>query len=301
MPEKMDINGILVLDKPAGCTSNAALQKVRKLFSARKAGHTGSLDPQATGVLPLCFGYATRISSFLLEADKAYRAVCRLGVTTTTADACGEVLSEKPVPGFSSGELESILCAFRGTGTQVPPMHSALRHKGQRLYKLARKGIEVQRTERTITIYELVLENRVANDLELYVSCSKGTYIRTLAEDIGKKLGCGAHLAALRRLKAGPFADSDMVSMEEIEGADMSQRVSMLLPVDSALLCYPKVVLNDTLKKLICHGNPVLVPRAPTSGLVRLYDDNSELFALGRIMDDGKVAPGRMLCASGRN
>ena len=293
------VNGILILDKPAGFTSNGALQKVRKLLAARKAGHGGSLDSMATGVLPICFGHATRTLSLLLEADKVYQGLCRLGVTTTTADGDGEIVRERPVPELGDQDIERALEGMRGVIKQVPPMYSALKHKGRRLYDLARQGIEVKREGREITIHELRLESREGNDLSLYVHCSKGTYIRTLAEDIGSKLGCGAHLAALRRLRAGPFSSEDMVGMEEIEAADMERRQGMLLPVDKALSHYPRIEVAPGLRRRLCHGNPVSLPDVPASGSVRLYDDNSELFAVGKILADGRVAPSMVLKGDG--
>lgn len=297
--QKRDLDGILVLDKPPGCTSNGALQRVKRIFTARKAGHTGSLDMQATGVLPICFGRATKISSFLLEADKEYRALCRLGVTTTTGDGDGEVLEEKPVTGFGDELLEQTLASFRGTIKQIPPMHSALRHKGQRLYKLARMGIEVDRPARTLNIYKLHLEKNMGTDLTLFVSCSKGTYIRTLVSDIGQMLGCGAHLADLRRLKASVFACNDMITMETLEAATVEERDAMLLPIDTALQHYPDVTVNQALKKILCQGHPVLVPQTPGSGLVRLYDDCRQLFGIGKILPDGRLAPDRILQVNG--
>ncbi|MDX1519539.1 MAG: tRNA pseudouridine(55) synthase TruB, partial [Gammaproteobacteria bacterium] len=186
------VNGILVLDKPRGMTSNEALQTVKRLFRAEKAGHTGSLDKPASGVLPVCFGEATKLSGFLLDSDKEYHTSCRLGVTTTTGDAAGEVREQKPVPEITRQSLETVLEEFRGAISQIPPMHSALKHKGERLYKLAYQGIEVEREPRTITVHELTLEDLDRDTFGIRVRCSKGTYIRTLVEDIGKRLGCGA-------------------------------------------------------------------------------------------------------------
>jgi tRNA pseudouridine55 synthase len=207
------VNGILLLDKPLGITSNDALQRVKHLFRARKAGHTGSLDPLATGLLPICLGEATKISAFLLDADKRYRVKVKLGVTTTTADAEGEVLEEKPITGVDQARIEAALESFRGEIDQLPPMYSAIKHKGERLYNLARQGIEVEREPRRITIHSLVLLDWQAPEFSLDVHCSKGTYVRTLAEDIGNVLGCGAHVTALHRSGVGPFGDAQMVSM----------------------------------------------------------------------------------------
>lgn len=212
-----NISGILLLDKPMGITSNAALQQVKRLFNACKAGHTGSLDPLATGVLPLCFGEATKFSQFLLDADKHYRARVRLGVTTDSGDADGKVLETKPVPEITDEALEQALDNYRGEITQVPSMFSALKVDGQPLYKLARQGVEVEREARPVTIYELEVQDRSGDELTLDVRCSKGTYVRTLAEDIGRELGCGAHVAGLRRLAAGPFKIEETVSIQQLE------------------------------------------------------------------------------------
>ncbi|OQX45033.1 MAG: tRNA pseudouridine(55) synthase TruB, partial [Candidatus Sedimenticola endophacoides] len=208
-PRGRDVQGILLLDKPLGVTSNKALQRVKQIFFARKAGHTGSLDPEAGGLLPICFGGATKVSAYLLDADKRYWVRVRLGETTTTADAEGELLRTRPVEGVTEALLGDALARFRGEIQQIPPMYSALKHQGERLYKLAREGVEVERKPRTITIYELKLLAWESPHLELEVRCSKGTYIRTLAEDIGEVLGCGAHVAALRRTGLGPYREAD--------------------------------------------------------------------------------------------
>lgn len=213
---KRRVDGILLLDKPEGMTSNRALQRVKHLFAARKAGHTGSLDPLATGLLPLCFGEATKVSGFLLEADKRYRVTCRLGITTTTGDREGEPLQRRPVPVLDDAAITAVLQRFIGRIEQVPPMYSALKHKGERLYHLARQGIEVERAPRAVTIHDLVLLARGEEELELEVHCSKGTYVRTLCEDIGEALGCGAHVTALRRTALGPFVDVSMVTLEQV-------------------------------------------------------------------------------------
>ncbi|MBT4161989.1 MAG: tRNA pseudouridine(55) synthase TruB, partial [Gammaproteobacteria bacterium] len=212
-----NISGILLLDKPPGMTSNAALQVVKRLFNACKAGHTGSLDPLATGVLPLCFGEATKFSQFLLDADKKYLARVKLGVITDSGDADGEVLERRPVPEIDDVRLEEVLQHYRGDITQIPSMFSALKVDGQPLYKLARKGIEVERKERPVSIYRLEASEREGDELTLLVHCSKGTYVRTLVEDIGKELGPGAHVIGLRRLAAGPFDAEETFTMSELE------------------------------------------------------------------------------------
>ena len=209
------INGVLLLDKPAGITSNKALQEVKHLFRAAKAGHTGSLDPLATGMLPICLGEATKISAFLLDADKRYRVSCRLGTTTTTADADGEILQIRDCSHITLKQIEKRVPDFSGTISQIPPMYSAVKHEGQRLYALAREGIEVERKPRTVQIYELLLHSLNDGVLDLEVACSKGTYIRTLVEDLGEALGCGAHVVQLHRRSVGPL-DGDMLTIDEL-------------------------------------------------------------------------------------
>ncbi|HEC29613.1 MAG TPA: tRNA pseudouridine(55) synthase TruB [Gammaproteobacteria bacterium] len=293
------VNGVLLLDKPPGLSSNQALQRVKKIFFAQKAGHTGSLDPLATGMLPICFGEATKISNFLLTADKRYQLVGRLGVTTNTGDAEGEVTSESGVPGLDERMIMEVLQGFTGTIEQIPPMFSALKHQGERLYNLARQGIEVVREPRTIHIHELVLIAYKDGLLELDVKCSKGTYIRTLVEDIGQKLGCGAHVVELRRLTVGPFQDSGkMVKLDQLEAMlaeNKHQLDDLLLPIDSALMDWPDVQLNADMAYYLLQGQPVQVPRAPTRGWVRLYNSEKQQFiGVGQISDDGKVAPKRL-------
>lgn len=293
------IDGILLLDKPAGAGSNQALQQVKRLYQAQKAGHTGSLDELATGLLPICLGEATKISGYLLDADKYYRATCRLGISTTTGDAEGEVVSERPVPELDRERIEAALSRFRGEISQVPPMHSALKHQGTRLYELARQGIEVERKPRTVTIHSMELIDSGTDWLEIDVHCSKGTYIRTLAEDIGEALGCGAHISALRRLGAGPFSAEQMVTMEQLEAAlaegGLPAIDAMLMPVDSALAASPAIELTSTLAYYLCQGQAILVPNAPTSGLLRLYDDRQRFLGIGEVLDDGRIGPRRLL------
>jgi tRNA pseudouridine55 synthase len=293
------VNGILLLDKPMGATSNAALQQVKRLFQARKAGHTGSLDPLATGVLPICLGEATKASAFLLDADKRYRVVCKLGETTSTQDAEGEILQTRPVGDYSLAELEVVLDRFRGPQEQVPPMFSAVKHEGQRLYKLARQGIEVERKARSIVIHELSLLSWESPSLEIEVHCSKGTYVRTLAEDIGEALGCGAHVTGLRRTAVGPYGDDTLVTIEQLEalsGEGFFARLdALLLPMESALAQWPGVRLTGDAAFYLRQGQPVLVPKAPTSGWVRLYEGESTFLGMGEILDDGRVAPRRLM------
>jgi len=295
------VNGILLLDKPAGMTSNAALQTVKRLYRARKAGHTGSLDPLATGLLPLCFGEATKISGFLLDADKRYRVTCRLGERTTTGDAEGEVLERRPVEGITAARLQAVLEGFVGDIEQVPPMYSAVKHNGERLYKLARQGVEVEREARTITIHSLVPGEFHTPLFELEVHCSKGTYVRTLVEDIGEVLGCGAHVTALRRLGVGPFDDSQLVDLPTLEARaaeGMAALDRLLLPMESGLAQWPGVRLSGDAAFYLRQGQPVLVPQAPTEGWVRLYEGESRFLGMGEILDDGRVAPRRLMSVS---
>ena len=290
------VTGILLLDKPIGLTSNEALQRVKRLFRARKAGHTGSLDPLASGMLPLCFGEATKVSGFLLDADKVYDTLCRLGQTTTTADAEGEPLEQRPVPALEPAQVEPVLAGFRGAIEQVPPMYSAIRHAGRRLYDLAREGVEVERQPRPVTIHRLELTTLDGADLGLLVHCSKGTYVRSLVADIGAALGCGAHVTALRRLGVGPYGTEGMVSMAQLEAAaDHGPEAldALLLPMDSALEGHPAVQLEPDSAFYLRQGQPVLVPRAPTEGWVRVYDADG-FVGMGEVLDDGRIAPRRL-------
>ena len=290
-----------MLDKPAGITSNGALQTVKRAFNACKAGHTGSLDPLATGVLPLCFGEATKFSQFLLDADKRYLTTVKLGVMTETGDADGEVRETRDVPAFTDAELESVLDHYRGDISQVPSMYSALKVDGQPLYKLARQGIEVEREARPVTIFYLTLVSRTGDELVLDITCSKGTYVRTLAEDIGEELGCGAHVTSLRRLQAGPFEEAQAVTVETIEdlAPDYAALDELLLPVSAAVRDWPAIELTDVTASYLRQGQPVQVSSAPTDGWVSLFtesegtDDN--FIGVGEIMEDGRIAPRRLL------
>ena len=293
-----NVQGILLLDKPLGETSNSALQRAKRLYCARKAGHTGSLDPLANGLLPICFGTATKISAFLLDADKRYWVRVKLGVTTSTADAEGEVLERRPLQGITEHQVARALPAFSGEIEQIPPMYSALKHQGQRLYKLARAGVEVERQPRCIHIHELRLLRCALPEVELDVRCSKGTYVRTLAEDIGRVLGCGAHVTALRRTGVGPYGDEQLVDMATLEAKaeqGLDALDALLLPADSALADWPEVKLSGDSAYYLRKGQPVLVPRAPTQGRVRLYDSSNGFIGVGEILDDGRVAPKRLM------
>ena len=292
-----NVRGILLLDKPTGITSNDALQQVKRLYKAQKAGHTGSLDPLADGLLPICFGEATKISAYLLDADKHYWVRVKLGVTTTTADSEGDVLETRPVDGISKDDLRQAVTRFQGEIQQIPPMYSALKHKGERLYKLAREGKEVEREPRNITIHRIEMSRFELPEFELEVHCSKGTYVRTLAEDIGELLGCGAHVVTLRRTGVGPYGVDGMVGMATLEEKieeGFAAADALLLPIDSALGQWPEVRLSADSSFYIRQGQPVLVPNAPVDGWVRLYDADG-FIGVGEIMDDGRVAPRRLM------
>jgi len=241
--QRRNVHGVLLLDKPLGLSSNDALQKVKRLFRAEKAGHTGTLDPLATGLLPLCFGAATKFSQVSLDADKAYRATLKLGVTTTTADAEGEVLEERPVE-LVRDRIDAACARFTGEIDQVPPMHSALKHDGKALYDYARAGIEIERAARRITIHRIDIVEWQADRLVIDVRCTKGTYVRTLAEDIGKALGCGAHLAALRRTASGGLDLADAHTLEQLQALGEAERDRLLLPADALLADWPEIRLN---------------------------------------------------------
>ncbi|MGM0477422.1 MAG: tRNA pseudouridine(55) synthase TruB, partial [Pseudomonadota bacterium] len=293
-----DVSGILVLDKPRGYSSNQALQTVRRLFNARKAGHTGNLDPMATGVLPICLGEATKVSAFLLDADKGYHGTIRLGVTTDTGDAEGEVIETRPVPALDEARVEEVLARFRGPIEQLPPMYSAVKQGGQPLYKLAREGREVERKPRPVTIHELQ-STRIGEDrIDIEVHCSKGTYIRTLAEEIGEGLGCGGHLSALARTRAGPFDMTRAVTLErlrEVAEEGTAALDALLMPAETGLEDWPRVQLSSTGAFYVRQGQPVQVPGAPIEGMVRLFEGESTFIGIGHILDDGRVAPKRLL------
>jgi len=293
-----DVDGILILDKPIGASSNQALQRVRKLFNARKAGHCGSLDPLATGVLPICLGEATKFSSYLLGANKSYRALCRLGQTTTTGDAEGEVLETAAVS-VDASQIEEVLPRFIGEIDQVPPMYSALKHEGKRLYQLAREGKQVERQPRRIEIFRLELLSFDGVNMEIDVSCSKGTYIRTLAEDIGKQLGCGAYLAALHRSRVGSFDESEALTMEHLQNLrqlrDGDSLEQVLLPVSAALAGFPEVVLDESDSLDIRCGKRVAPGIGVVPGLCRLSTEEGTFIGLGEVAADGELKAKRLM------
>lgn len=285
-------SGILLLDKPLGLTSNAALSRAKRILGIRKAGHTGALDPLATGLLPLCFGQATKISAFLLDADKGYLADVLLGETTASGDAEGEVVERREVPDISRAALEEVLNEFRGPIDQVPPMYSALKHKGRRLHDLARAGIEVERKPRRVTIHRLEVLAFESPRLSLRVTSSKGTYIRSLAMDIGERLGCGAHLTGLRRESSGPFSLADAVSLARLEDMDADEARALLLPPDAALRGLPRVNLEAEDATDIGHGKVVATDAAPADQ-VRIYSPE-RFMGIGRIDEGGQLRVRRL-------
>lgn len=293
-----NINGILLLDKPKGMTSNAALQVVKRLYSAKKAGHTGSLDPLASGMLPICLGEATKFSQFLLEADKSYIVEACLGVTTTTGDAEGEVVARKEVLDVDARKIEYILRDFCGNIQQIPSMYSAIKHNGKPLYHYARQGIEIERKAREVSIYDLNLIDLGKEHLTLSVHCSKGTYVRTLIEDIGEVLQCGAHVTALRRTAVGFYTADKMIQLETLEELLQSSPEKLdqiLLPLDSSLMNWPEIQLSDLAAFYLRQGQPVIVPRAPSEGWVRLFMNNGTFIGVGEVLNDGRVAPRRLI------
>ncbi len=296
------INGILLLDKPLGVSSNHALQRAKRLFDASKAGHTGSLDPLATGVLPLCFGEATKFSQYLLDADKAYKSTFVLGVATATGDAEGEIVQSCDAAQLSQDDIEQALDQFRGEIEQVPSMYSAIKYQGQPLYKLARQGKEVERKSRRVVIKQLDLcDFRPGSkaEVDIYVECTKGTYIRSIAEDLGAVLGCGGHVSALRRTQAGPFEIENCVTMAELEElqaeGDMAAMDALLLPADAAIDTMVLVELTESAGFYLRQGQPVLVSNAPRSGMVRVALESGEFLGVGEVLDDGRIAPRRLI------
>ncbi|HHF3407444.1 TPA: tRNA pseudouridine(55) synthase TruB [Vibrio alginolyticus] len=299
------INGVILLDKPTGISSNDALQKVKRIYFAEKAGHTGALDPLATGMLPICLGEATKFSQFLLDSDKRYRVIAKLGERTNTSDSDGEVVETRPVD-VTLDKLEACIDQFRGESDQVPSMFSALKYQGKPLYEYARKGIEVPRESRKITVYEIVLHRFEGDEVEMEVHCSKGTYIRTIVDDLGEMLGCGAHVTMLRRTGVAKYPYENMVTLEQLnellEQAHREERAPrelldpLLLPMDTAVEDLPEVNLVPELADMVQHGQPVQVFGAPTEGSLRLTMGEERLFiGVGEMNEDGKIAPKRLV------
>ena len=292
-----ELNGILLLDKPEGVTSNAALQVVKRLYGAEKAGHTGSLDPLATGLLPICFGSATKVSSFLLNADKDYLVTGQLGTSTDSGDADGAIVSTGKSVKFNQEHVKSVLTSLEGEIQQVPPMYSALKYKGRRLYELAREGTEVPRESRSVTIHSLHLQKMQASKLTLKVACSKGTYIRTLIEDIAQALGTIGHVTQLRRIAVGPFNKTQMIVMGKIEAAaadGMQALDSLLLPVDEALQGWPSVQLEEQLCKPFSQGQVIQVNSEWSKTQVRVYSHDDVFIGMGKMNENGELAPRRI-------
>ena len=293
-----DISGIVVLNKAAGLSSNSALQEVKKLYEANKAGHAGSLDPLATGVLPVCLGEATKVSQFLLDSDKRYRTRIKLGIRTDSGDSEGTIIEQHEKVSVSRKVVEHALTKFKGEVEQLPPMHSALKIKGVPLYKFARKGITIERKTRLISVYKIELVNFGNGELELDIACSKGTYIRTIADDLGQELGCGAHIIKLHRTQAGVFEEADCISSKELamEKASMGlDKIDQhLIPMDQAILDLPEVKLPSSTASYVKNGQSVLVRHVPEEGLVRMYEEE-QFIGIGCIDDEGKVAPRRLI------
>ncbi len=300
------VNGILLLDKPLGVSSNGALQKVKYLFFAAKAGHTGSLDPLATGVLPICLGEATKFTQFLLDADKYYRATFRFGIATASGDADGEVLSENGAADLTAKQVELVLAGFRGDISQVPSMFSALKHNGQRLYKLAREGIDIEREARPVTIFSFEMTDFRPGDFpeaDVEIHCSKGTYVRTLAEDIGAKLGCGAYVSKLHRNAAGPFDETDTITVEELEALRQEHPAEeldyLLKPMDAGIKHLMAVDLSEDTAFYFRQGQSVMAPQvyrdSEEGDIVRVFEAEGPFLGVAEVTDDGRVAPKRLV------
>ncbi|HSR02382.1 MAG TPA: tRNA pseudouridine(55) synthase TruB [Methylophilaceae bacterium] len=291
---KRKIHGVLLLDKPLGYSSNQALQKVKWLFQAEKAGHTGTLDPLATGLLPICFGEATKFVQYVTDADKTYIANIKLGVKTTTGDAEGEVISKQPV-NVSRQQFEQTCQQFIGTISQIPPMHSALKHEGKALYKYAREGLEIERKARQVTIQHITVISLNGSDAVINVRCSKGTYIRTLAEDIGSALGCGAHLRALRRTETAGYSIQNTLNINQLEEMSLEMRDQQLLPLDSAIARLPMVMISIDAAYYFRQGQAIWEPGHVPDGSLRIYEEDGAFIGLGIRLEDGKIAPKRLV------
>lgn len=295
---RRQVNGILLLDKPVGITSNGALQRVKRLFNAKKAGHTGSLDPIATGMLPLCFGEGTKFSQYLLDSDKSYYVVAQLGVETTTGDTEGSITVTKPVVDVTIERVKQVMQAFLGEIEQVPPMFSAIKVQGKPLYELARRGIEIERKSRRVTIFSLTFEYLENDLLAFNVHCSKGTYVRTLVEDMGRQLGCGAHVKELRRTSVSPFNHAKMYTWEELEAlaSEGEEKLNTcLLPIETAVQTLPAVKLSTAASFYLRMGQPVRTTLPLDSALIRLMSEDGRFLGIGEVMPDGRVKPHRML------
>lgn len=297
----MTISGIVLLDKPAGMTSNKVLQILKRIFRAKKAGHTGSLDPLATGMLPICFGDATKYSQYMLDADKQYTATAKLGIKTDTSDSDGIIIQTKPVENITAEKIENVLKKFRGEILQIPSMFSALKHNGQPLYELARKGIQVERKARPITIFELELKSFSVDEFSIHVHCSKGTYIRNLVEDIGDELGCGAHVIGLRRTAVGHFTPDQMIPLSQFdaikEAQDWGALDPYLLPMDELLEGTPKLIVDTQQEYALRHGQRIEYPNPPESDCIRLYSSEGHFFGVAKIHEKTQIAPKKLVSA----
>ena len=292
-----NITGIIVIDKPIGRTSNHVLQQIKRTFDAKKAGHTGSLDPLATGVLPICLGEATKVSQYLLDGDKCYQVTCKLGITTDTGDSDGNVVAEMPIPEITEQILYAVLPSFIGQQQQVPPMYSALKFQGQPLYKLARQGIEIERKSRTVNIYDIILISFTSDSFTLEVKCSKGTYIRTLVEDISASLSTGGHVIALRRLESAGYAIEQAITIESIEEcADEGINVldKLLLPTEEALPNWPKIEADDEQVLALRCGQQIQVEQKYEGVQIRLFDRLGIFLGLGEMSQKGIISPKRV-------
>lgn len=303
---RQPVHGILLLDKPANITSNGALQKAKRLFNAKKAGHTGSLDPIATGMLPICFGEATKFSQFLLEANKSYHVVAKLGIETATGDAEGDIVAERPlaIKKVTPTWLKTVMGKYLGDQEQIPPMHSAIKYQGKPLYSFARRGIEISRHPRRITIFSICLEKLEDDCFTFQVHCSKGTYIRTLVTDIGRELLCGAHVVALRRLGVSPYGEGDtlMHTFATLESkcfhaTNASALLACLLPVETAVKLFPAVTLSTAAAFYLKMGQPVRAPFGLQGPLVRLLSEDARFLGVGEVMPDGRVKPHRLIAS----
>ena len=288
------VSGILLLDKPGEISSNSALKKAKFLLEARKAGHTGNLDPIATGLLPICFGEATKVAGFFLDADKRYRTTVKLGESTTTGDREGQLIEQRPVS-VTKRKIKKALDSFVGEYDQLPPMYSAVKVKGEPLYKYARQGIEIQRKPRRVKVYEIQLLNFDVPYVEIELACSRGYYVRVLAHELGEKLDCGAHVESLRRIGVGDLHISDSQSIEDIEQIpSLERRRELLIPSDQTLTHLPKIDLSSDAAYYLCRGQAVRASNLPSTGVVRLYERSVGFLGLGTSLGDGRVAPKRL-------
>ncbi len=296
---RRQLDGILLLDKPTGPTSNAVLQTLKSLYFAAKAGHTGSLDPLASGMLPICFGEATKFSQYLLAADKTYFVRAKLGVRTTTSDAEGEVVSTRDVPILTLKKIDQACNRFRGDIEQVPSMYSALKFEGKPLYKYAREGITVPREPRKIYVDDLTVLDYKNDVITFTLSCTSGTYVRTIVDDLGEDLGCGAHVIELRRTRVGHYQEQDMITLDTLEEMRSQKQFAeldgLLLPIDEAVGGWPAIYVSEALAFYLNQGSPVQVPNLPEGKWMRLYSQNEKFLGIGEVIDDGRVAPRRLL------